>query len=140
MRVLNRDYKEIPLTWIRSDHFYGVLKQFSVVVNDTHSDTLAKQLRNETFYYSLQSLKPNTLYEMHFEAQTESITLDPSIKLYVRMTMKPGNLVTTSMLFANGTKYSRMIQVKFWKTAFKKFEVIWFNLKTVFRRFYLVYP
>ena len=111
--MLNRDYKEIPLTWIRSDHFYGVLKQFSVVVNDTHSDTLAKQLRNETFYYTLQSLKPNTLHEIHFEARTESITLDPSIKLYVRMTMKPGNLVTTSMLFANGTKYSRMIQVKF---------------------------
>ena len=111
--MLNKDYKQIHLTWIRPDHFYGVLKRFSVVVNDTHSDTLAKQLRNKTFYYTLQSLKPNTLYEIHIEAQTESITSDPSNKLYVRTTMKPGNLVTTCMLIANGTKYSRMIQVKF---------------------------
>ena len=110
--MLNRDYKQIHLTWIRPDHFYGVLKRFSVVVNDTHSDTLAKQLRNETFYYTLQSLKPNKLYEIHFEIQTESITLDPSNKLYVSTTMKPSNSVATSMLFANGTKYSRMIQVK----------------------------
>ena len=111
--MLNKDYKQIHLTWIRPDHFYGMLKRFSGVVNDTHSDTLAKQLRNKTFYYTLQSLKPNTLYEIHVEAQTESITSDPSNKLYVRTTMKPGNLVATSMLFANGTKYSRMIQVKF---------------------------
>ena len=33
--------------------------------------------------------------------------------------------MTPSLLLTNGSRYSRMDQIKFWKIAFKKFEVIW---------------
>ena len=47
----------------------------------------------------------------------------------------------------HGAKYSRMDQVNLWKTAFKKFDVIWSAeedhitgnfLKAVFHKFYFV--
>ena len=100
LRVLNRNYNQIHVTWVRPDHFYGVIKRFSVVINDTYINNLVKQLKNETFYYTLQSLKPNTLYKIHIKAHTESTASDPSNELYVRTTMKPGNLVPCPVLFA----------------------------------------
>ena len=51
-------------------------------------------------------------------------------------------------LVSNGTKYLRMDQAELWKTAFKKFKVIWSTsanhitsnfLKAVFHNFYLVH-
>ena len=99
LKVIDKCYSQVHLTWTRPDRLYGVLKRFSVVVNDTHSKIIAKQLKNDTFFYTLEGLEPNTLYKIHVEAHTEMIAPNPRNKLYVKTTTKPGNLVASLTLF-----------------------------------------